>query len=228
MSIYRRIFRGVVERGKTREFLATMRESVTYQVERGVRARTAIWGGMTGPTNGVIIAADFNALDDLERYTEMAANDQAFAAVRHAVRENMVYDGASVTIQRLSYHSEGLMSAEEATAPRNFMRTLSGEVLPGRHREFYVSIAESLEYQKARGIDATTSVWSALTGGTSEVVIAAEFDSLAELQKFDDMGFRDAEFGRLRRETRANMAFSTSHVELLRNMYPDDIVGEAG
>ncbi len=216
--MYRRAFNGIVERGKTTSFLEAMRESSEHQEGRGIRARTTVWGRMTGHTNGVLIASDFNTLDDLEKFTDLAAEDARFAAVRRAVRSQMVYDRSDVSIHRLAYHSEGLISSEEATAPRRYMRTLSGEVLPGRHREFVASISGALEYQKQRGIDAWTSVWSAMTGGTSRVEIVAEFDSLQELEKFDDMALQDAEFARLRRATREAMVFLTSEVELLRNL----------
>lgn len=216
--MYRRIFSGVIERGKTTEFLGAMRESIDHQLDRGIRARTAIWSYMTGQTNGVVIASDFNTLDDLEKFTELTANDAKFAAIRRAVRSLMVWEGSRVSIHRLAYHSDGLISAEEATAPRKYMRVLAGEVLPGRHREFVMSISQALEYQKQRGIDATTSVWSALTGGTNDVSVVAEFDSLVELQKFDEMAAQDADFARLRRATRETMTFLTTRVDVLRNL----------
>ena len=216
--MYRRLFSGIVERGKTTAFLSAMRESSEHQEGRGIRARTTVWGRVTGATNGVVIASDFNTLDDLEKFTDLAAQDERFAAVRRAVRSQMVYDRSEVSIQRLSYHSEGLISSEEATAPRRYMRILAGEVLPGRHREFVLSISSALDYQKQRGIEASTSVWSAMTGGTSRVEIVAEFDSLGELEKFDDMAVQDAEFANLRRATREAMVFLTSEVELLRNL----------
>ncbi len=216
--MYRRSFAGIVDQGKTSVFLAAMGEARDHQEERGIRARTTIWGAMTGQTNGVLIAADFNTLDDLEKFQEMAATDTAFATVRRAVREQMVYHSSQVSIQRLSYHSEGLISSEEATAPRKFMRTLSGEVQPGHHREFVLSISQALEYQKLRGIDATTSVWSSVTGATSGVQIVAEFDSLAELERFDELAQQDAEFGRLRKATRQSMVFLTSNVQIMRNL----------
>lgn len=216
--MYRRIFSGVIERGKTAEFLGAMRESIDHQLDRGIRARTAIWSYMTGQTNGVVIASDFNTLEDLEKFTELTANDAKFAAIRRAVRSLMVWEGSRVSIHRLAYHSDGLITAEEATAPRKYMRVLSGEVLPGRHREFVMSISQALEYQKQKGIDATTSVWSALTGGTNDVSIVAEFDSLAELQKFDEMAAEDADFARLRRATRETMSFLTTRVDVLRNL----------
>ena len=46
----------------------------------------------------------------------------------------------------------------------------------------------------------------------------AEFDSLAELEKFDEMAVTDAEFGRLRAATRASMVFLTSETQLMRNL----------
>jgi hypothetical protein len=216
--MYRRIFSGIVERGKTREFLAAMGEAAEHQEDRGIRARTTVWGSMTGHTNSVLIASDFNTLDDLEKFTELAAEDARFATVRRAVRTQMVYEASEVSIHRLSYHSEGLISSEDATSPRKYMRTLAGEVLAGRHREFVMSISLALEYQKQRGIDAVTSVWSAVTGGTSGVSVVAEFDSLIELEKFDEIAAQDTEFARLRRETREAMVFLTSEVDLYRNL----------
>ncbi len=217
-SMYRRTFTGVVAQGKTASFLAAMRENREHQTGRGIRARTTIWGAMTGQTNEVLIASDFDTLEELEKFIELSSSDAAFANVRRAVREQMVFGLADVSIHRLSYHSEGLISSEEATAPRKFMRTLSGDVQPGHHREFVLSISQALEYQKQRGIDATTSVWSAVTGGTSAVRIEGEFDSLSELEEFDDLASQDTEFARLRKGTRQSMVFQTSQVQLLRNL----------
>ena len=216
--MYRRSVTGIVERGKTRDFLAAMQESVRHQEERGIRARTTVWGAVSGQTNGVLIASDFSALDELDKFMELTSQDASFAQIRRAVRSQMVYDASQVSIQRLAYHSEGLISSEDATAPRHFMRTLSGDVQPGRHREFVMSVSQALEYQADRGIDATTSVWSAVTGTTNGVSIIAEFDSLGELEKFDEMAVRDAEFARLRAASRESMVFLTSHVQLLRNL----------
>lgn len=216
--MYRRLFTGLVERGKTSEFLSAMREASAHQSDRGIRARTTVWGSVTGQTNGVMISSDFNTLDDLERWTDLATEDARFAVVRRAVRQAMVFEASEVQIERLSYHSRGLISSEEATAPRRYMRTLSGEVLAGHHRDFVMSISQALEYQDRRGIDAVTSVWSAVTGGTSRVSIVAEFDSLAELERFDEMAAQDQEFASLRRKTRESMVFLTSRVELFRNL----------
>lgn len=216
--MFRRILSGVVAQGKTREFLAAMRESHEYQVGRGIRARTAVWGAMTGQNNSVVIAADFNTLEDLERWSDLSTEDARFAVVRRGVRMHMVYEDSTVSIHRLAYHSEGLMTSEEATKPRKFMRVLSGEVQPGHHRDFVLSVSLALDYQKQRGIDAHTSVWSAMTGHTSGVSIVAEFDSLAELEKFDEMAVTDSEFGRLRAATRSTMVFLTSQTQLMRNL----------
>lgn len=216
--MYRRVFTGIVERGQTSAFLAAMRQSADHQEGRGIRARTSVWGAMTGQTNAVMICSDFNTLEELEKFTDLATEDSRFAEVRRAVRSLMVYETAEVSIHRLSYHSEGLISSEEATEPRRYMRTLSGEVLPGHHRDFVMSISQALEYQKRRGIDATTSVWSAMTGHTSGVSIVAEFDSLEELEKFDEMAMNDQEFARLRKETRETMVFLTSQVDMMRNL----------
>jgi hypothetical protein len=216
--MYRRLFTGIIERGKTSSFLEAMREASEHQVDRGIRARTTIWGAMTGQTNAVAIASDFNTLDDLEKFTELSSEDARFAQVRRAVRAQMLYDQTQVSIHRLSYHSEGLYSSEEATEPRRYMRVLGGEVLPGRHREFVMSISQALEYQKDRGIDATTSVWSAVTGATSGVSIVGEFDTLAELERFDEMAMKDAEFATLRKATREAMVFLTTQVNIFRNL----------
>ncbi len=215
--MYRRLFTGMIGQGKTASFLSAMREARDHQDDRGIRARTTIWGAMTSHTNGVLIASDFDTLDELEKFTELAAADAAFASVRRAVREQMVYDSATVSIHRLAYHSEGLISSEEATAPRRFMRTLTGDVQPGRQREFVLSISQALEYQKQRGIDATTSVWSSMTGATNGVAIVGEFDTLGELEQFDELAAQDQEFGRLRRATRESMVFQTSQVQIFRS-----------
>lgn len=216
--MYRRTFSGLIERGKTASFLEAMRESSAHQTERGIRARTTVWGAMTGHTNDVLISSDFNTLDDLEKFTELAAEDANFATIRRAVRAQMVYDGTLVAIQRLAYHSEGLYSSEEATEPLKFMRVLTGEVLPGHHREFVMSISQALEYQKQRGIAAYTSVWTNVTGATSAVSTVAEFASLAELEKFDELAQGDAEFARYRQATRQAMVFHTSEVHIFRNL----------
>lgn len=216
--MYRRQLNSVIDRGKTQAFLAAMRESSQFQIERGIRARTTVWSSMTGQTNGIMIVSDFNTLDDLEKFTDLAVEDSRFAAIRRAVSSNLIYEETEVSIHRLSYHSDGLISSEEATEPRHWMRTLTGEVQAGRHRSFVHSISVALEYQKQRGIDATTSVWSSLTGLTSGVAVVAEFDTLSELEKFDEMAMKDAEFANLRRETRESMVFLTSHVDIYRSL----------
>lgn len=216
--MYRRILAGVIGQGRTREFLAAMRTSSLHQEERGIRARITVWGAMTGQTNSVLIASDFNTLDELEKFTELASTDASFAVVRRAVRTQMVYESAAVAIQRLSYHSEGMISSEDATAPKRYMRVLTGDVQPGRHREFVLTMSQALEYQKERGVNAVTSVWSAVTGPTNGVEIVAEFDTLQELEKFEDMALQDEEFAKLRRATRETMVFLNSTVQLMRNL----------
>jgi len=216
--MYRRVFRGIIDQGQTAAFLAAMREASQHQLDRGIRARTTIWGAMTGQTNGALIASDFNTLEELEKFTEMASMDARFAGMRRAVRSLTVFDSAHVAIQRLGYHSEGLISSEDATRPRRYMRTLEGGVRPGHHRDFVMSVSQALEYQKARGIDATTSVWTSVTGATNGISLVAEFDTLAELEHFDEMAQNDAEFARLRRASRESMVFPTSQVQLMRNL----------
>ena len=78
--MYRRIITGVIAQGRTSAFLKAMRDSNTHQDDRGIRARTTVWGAMTGQNNSVVIASDFNTLDELEKFTELAANDARFAA----------------------------------------------------------------------------------------------------------------------------------------------------
>ncbi len=216
--MYRRVFSGIIEQGKTAAFLAAMRESNRYQSERGIRARTTVWGSMTGRANAVQIASDFNTLDDLEKFTELAALDASFSSFRRAVRAQMQFPSTQVTILRLAYHSAGLITSEEATTPRKYLRMVTGDVQAGRHREFVMSVSQALEYQKQRGIEATTSVWTAVTGGTSAVAVLAEFDSLGELEKYDDLSVQDAEFGRLRKTSRETMVFTTSETHLMRNL----------
>ena len=216
--MYRRILSGVIGQGKTRDFLAAMRYSSQHQEERGIRSRITVWGAMTGQTNSVMIVSDFNTLDELEKFTELASTDASFAQVRKEVRSQMVYESATVAVERLSYHSEGMISSEDATAPKRYMRVMVGDVQPGHHREFVMSISQALEYQKQRGVSAVTSVWSAVTGPTNGVEIVAEFDTLAALEKFEDMSLQDQEFAKLRRATRESMVFLNSSVQLLRNL----------
>ncbi len=216
--MYRRLIRGIVERGQTGALLGAARVAIEHQENRGISARTAIWAAMTGPTNAISIVMDFNTLEELERLNDLAAQDAQFAAIWADVERHLLPGHTNASIHRLSYHSEGLISAEEATAPRRFLRLMTGEVLPGKGREFVVSLSEALRYQAERGVDATTSVWTALSGGTNAIAIAGEFDSMAELERFDDLALQDAEFARFRRATREAMAFLTTHVELMRNV----------
>lgn len=216
--MYRRVFSGIIDQGKTSAFLAALRESNGYQAERGIRARTTVWSSMTGRANAVQIASDFNTLDDLEKFTELTALDASFSSFRRAVRAQMQFAGAQVTILRLAYHSAGLITSEEATTPRKYLRMVTGDVQAGRHREFVMSVSQALEYQKQHGIEATTSVWTLVTGGTSGVAVVAEFDSLADLEKYDDLSVQDAAFGRLRKTARETMVFTTSETQLMRNL----------
>ena len=216
--MYRRLIHGIVERGQTGALLGAARTAIEHQDNRGISARTALWAAMTGPTNAVSIVMDVNTLEELERWNELAVQDAQFAGIWADVERHLLPGHTNASIHRLSYHSEGLISAEEATAPRRFLRLMTGEVLPGKGREFVVSLAEALRYQGERGVDATTSVWTALSGGTNAIAIAGEFDSMAELEHFDDLALQDAEFARIRRATREAMAFLTTHVELMRNV----------
>ena len=216
--MYRRLIHGIVERGQTGALLGAARTAIEHQDNRGISARTALWAAMTGPTNAVSIVMDVNTLEELERWNELAVQDAQFAGIWADVERHLLPGHTNASIHRLSYHSEGLISAEEATAPRRFLRLMTGEVLPGKGREFVVSLAEALQYQSEKGVDATTSVWTALSGGTNAIAIAGEFDSMAELERFDDLAVQDADFARFRRATREAMAFLTTHVELMRNV----------
>ena len=216
--MYRRLIHGIVERGQTGALLGAARTAIEHQDNRGISARTALWAAMTGPTNAISIVMDVNTLEELERWNELAVQDAQFAGIWADVDRHLLPGHTNASIHRLSYHSEGPISAEEATAPRRLLRLMTGEVLPGKGREFVVSLAEALRYQGERGVDATTSVWTALSGGTNAIAIAGEFDSMAELERFDDLALQDAEFARIRRATREAMAFLTTHVELMRNV----------
>ena len=88
--MYRRILSGIIAQGRTKAFLEALRAADVYQNERGLRARTTVWGAMTGQSNGVLIASDFNTLDELEKFTALAAEDSGFAKLRSAVSREMV------------------------------------------------------------------------------------------------------------------------------------------
>ena len=216
--MYRRLISGIVERGQTAQLLSAARVAIEHQQNRGISSRTAVWTAMTGPTNAISLVMDFNTLEELERLSDLVTQDARFAGIWADVERHLLPGRTDASIHRLAYHSEGLISAEEATAPRRFLRLMTGEVLPGKNREFVLSLAEALQYQAERGIDATTSAWTALSGGTNAIAIAGEFDSMSELERFDDLALQDSEFARFRRATREAMAFLTTHVELMRNV----------
>ena len=98
--MYRRLIRGIVERGQTGELLAAARVAFEHQDNRGIRARTALWAAMTGPTNAVSIVMDFNTLEELERFDDLALQDSEFARFRRATREAMAFLTTHVELMR--------------------------------------------------------------------------------------------------------------------------------
>jgi hypothetical protein len=143
--------------------------------------------------------------------------EREFAKIRGQVRMNMTFE-SDVHLWRLAFNSDGSITSESTTAPRRFLRMLTGEVQPGKHVEFVRSLQTALEYQDAKGIDTNTSIWRAVTGKNAAAVITSEFDSLAELEKFEDLVAHDASFAGLRRATRSAMVFGTAQVALYRRL----------
>ena len=88
--MYRRLIQGIVERGRTAALLEATRTAVDHQGDRGIRARTALWAAMTGQTNAISIATDFNTLEGLETLSELSAQDAQFAAVWADVESQLV------------------------------------------------------------------------------------------------------------------------------------------
>lgn len=95
--MYRRLFTGMIGQGrKTASFLSAMREAPGSPGRpSGIRARTTILGRHDEPHEWHPESRRFFTLDELEKFTELAAADAAFASVRRAVREQMVYDSAT-------------------------------------------------------------------------------------------------------------------------------------
>jgi hypothetical protein len=212
--MYRRILTGVIAQGRTKPFLEAMRANNRHQEERGIRARTTVWGAMTGQTNSVLIASDFNTLDELEKFTDLPRRtrpSRAFAGP--SVRD----DSEATQSRSIVFRTTRGIDFEQRRPNRGATcARLQGKCrrAAARVRDVHVT---GVGYRQ-RGIEAHTSVWSAVTGQTSGVSIVAEFNSLIELEKFDEITVRDAEFGRLRAATRSTMVFLTSEVELMRNL----------
>ena len=100
MTIYRRVLTGQVAPGQHGDFLAALEAALDYQAQRGVEARFAVWDSITGAASQVEIVSEFDSLSDLERFEELAAQDQTFAGLRRRVRETMIFETTQVTLYR--------------------------------------------------------------------------------------------------------------------------------
>ena len=98
--MYRRVLRGQVAPGHHGEFLAAVEEALLYQQQRGIGARYSVWDALTGRASEVEIISVFESLQDLERFEELVAQDQAFADLRQRVRAAMVFESTTVTLYR--------------------------------------------------------------------------------------------------------------------------------
>ena len=99
-----------------------------------------------------------------------------------------------------------------------YRRVFRGQVAPGRHGEFLAALEEALLYQQQRGIGARYSVWDALTGRASEVEIISEFESLQDLDRFEELVAQDQIFADIRLRVRAAMVFVSTTVTLYRQL----------
>ena len=100
MSLYRRVLTGQVAPGQHGEFLAAAQAAFDYQAARGIEADFAIWDSISGPASEVEIVAQFDSMQELEQFEELAAQDQTFSDLRRRVRQAMVFESASVQIFR--------------------------------------------------------------------------------------------------------------------------------
>ena len=99
-----------------------------------------------------------------------------------------------------------------------YRRVLTGQISPGKHSEFVAAVEEALDYQDKRGMRATYSVWDAITGATNQVEIVSEFDSLDDLERFEELTAQDQQFADLRARVRAAMVFETTTITLYRRL----------
>ncbi|HJN92169.1 MAG TPA: hypothetical protein QGF05_05530 [Dehalococcoidia bacterium] len=99
-----------------------------------------------------------------------------------------------------------------------YRRVLTGQVAPGQHGKFLAAVEEALDYQSQRGIQAQYSVWDSITGHASEVEIISEFESLTELDQFEELSSQDQEFATLRSRVMQAMVFESAAVQLFRRM----------
>ena len=99
-----------------------------------------------------------------------------------------------------------------------YRRVITGLVEPGKHDDFLAAAREAADYQARHGVEASTKVWSAMSGKNGTVVLTSDFDSLAELEKFEHLVATDEEFGRVRRKVMASLAFGTAETQILREL----------
>ena len=99
-----------------------------------------------------------------------------------------------------------------------YQRVLTGHVAPGKHGEFLAAAEAALDYQAQRGIEADFAVWDSITGPASQVKIVAHFDSLQELEQFEELAAQDQTFSELRQRVRAAMIFESAQVQILRRL----------
>jgi len=99
-----------------------------------------------------------------------------------------------------------------------YRRVLTGQIAPGKHGEFLAAVEEALDYQAKRGINARFDVWDAITGLASEVEIVSEFDSMQELEQFEEMAAQDQTFANMRRRVREAMIFDSTQIQLYRRL----------
>ncbi len=99
-----------------------------------------------------------------------------------------------------------------------YRRVLSGQVAPGQHSEFLAAVEAALDYQRQRGVAATFDIWDSITGPASQIEIVSEFDSLTDLERFEELVAQDQTFAELRQRVRQAMVFESSTVTLYRRM----------
>ncbi|MEE9277773.1 MAG: hypothetical protein V3V06_05135 [Dehalococcoidia bacterium] len=99
-----------------------------------------------------------------------------------------------------------------------YRRVLTGQVAAGEHGEFLAAVEAALEYQAQRGIDARFSVWDSITGPANQVEIISEFDTLSELEQFEELVAQDQTFAELRARVRESMVFETTEITLYRSL----------
>ena len=99
-----------------------------------------------------------------------------------------------------------------------YRRVFGGQVAPGKHGEFLGAVQGVLDYQRQRGVAAQYSVWNSITGEANYVEVVSEFDSLLELEQFEEMVAQDQEFANMRSRVRQAMVFESADITLYRRM----------